>query len=133
MKGKRRYISIALLTVNLLMLIVTLIPHHHHLDGAICLKQDIATEQQSPDRHHPGHDTCCNDECITRFHSPSPTFQHTYSPAYLFVATLFTPTLIEHLLKPQEQRFKRYYTYRETLHGANHARTFSLRAPPCLA
>lgn len=133
MKEKRRYISILLLTVNLLMLIVTLIPHHHHFDGTICMKQDIPAEQQCPTQHRPQHDTCCNDECMTRFHSPSPNLQNTYGPVYLFVATLFTDTIIEHLLKPQERRFRNYYIYREALHDANHAQTFSLRAPPSLA
>ena len=49
---------------------------------------------------------------------------------YVFIATLFTDGIIEHLLKPQERRVKNYYVYRDSLHGTNIPRTTSLRAPP---
>ena len=67
---------------------------------------------------------------MTRFHSPSPSFHTDSGPDYVFIATLFTDGIIEHLLKPQERRVKNYYVYRDSLHGTNIPRTTSLRAPP---
>lgn len=67
---------------------------------------------------------------MTRFHSPIPSVHTDSGPNYVFVATLFTDTIIEHLLRPQERRVKNYYIYREFLHGTKIPRTSSLRAPP---
>ena len=54
---------------------------------------------------------------MTRFHSPIPSVHTDSGPNYVFVATLFTDMIIEHLLRPQERRVKNYYIYRESLHG----------------
>ena len=62
---------------------------------------------------------------MTRFHSPIPSVHTDSGPNYVFVATLFTDMIIEHLLRPQN-----YYIYRESLHGTKIPRTSSLRAPP---
>lgn len=106
MKGKKRFIVTMLFFINIIMLVAAVIPHHHHPNGMICMKQDQPVEQQCPNHHHhPASDSCCSSECMTRFHSPSSV--HTDSgPNYVFVATLFTDTIIEHLLRPQERRVK---------------------------
>ncbi len=141
------------------MLAVPLVPHHHHADGVICMKNDLSgdplcsdhqqcTNQQECAGHHqypsqqqcPGHhqhnpenDACCNDECLTRFQTSVPASHiDLVQPQHGFVAILFTDYIIECLLKPQEQRIKDYYVYRESLHGTNITRAFSLRGPPCL-
>ena len=54
---------------------------------------------------------------MTRFHSPIPSVHTDSGPNYVFIATLFTDVIIEHLLRPQERRVKNYYIYRESLHG----------------
>lgn len=135
MKRKKGFIVTLLFFINIVMLIAAVIPHHHHPDGMICMKQDVPVEQQCPiHHHHPVHhsenDSCCNNECITRFHSPIPSIQTDGRPEYVFIATLFTDGIIEHLLRPQERRVKNYYVYRDSLHGADFVRTASLRAPP---
>ena len=79
MKRKKRYIVTLLLFINIIMLTAAVIPHHHHPNGAICMKQDLPVEQQCPKHHHhPTSDSCCSSECMTRFHSPIPSF-HTDS------------------------------------------------------
>ncbi len=113
------------------MLVVPAIPHHHHANGVICMKNDIPTDTPCPTHHHhSGSDTCCNDGCLTKFDSPTPSIEMDGSPHYVFVATLFTDLIIENLFKPQERRIKDYYAYRETLHSTVISRASGLRAPP---
>lgn len=137
MKGKKRIIVTLLFFINIIMLVAPVIPHHHHPDGMICMKQDLPVEQQCPmhnhhhhQNHQPGSDSCCNSECLTRFQSPIPSIHTDSGPDYVFIATLFTDVIIEHLLRPQERRVKNYYVYRDSLHGTDTPRATSLRAPP---
>ena len=107
MKGKKRFIVTMLFFINIIMLVAAVIPHHHHPNGMICMKQDQPVEQQCPNHHHhPASDSCCSSECMTRFHSPIPSVHTDSGPNYVFVATLFTDTIIEHLLRPQEDESK---------------------------
>lgn len=130
MKGKKRFIVTMLFFINIIMLVAAVIPHHHHPNGTICMKQDQPIEQQCPNHHHPENDSCCSNECMTRFHSPIPSVHTDSGPNYIFIATLFSDVIIEHLLRPHERRVKNYYIYRESLHGTIIPRTSSLRAPP---
>ena len=137
MKGKKRIIVTLLFFINIIMLVAAVIPHHHHPDGMICMKQDLPVEQQCPmhnhhhhQNHQPGSDSCCNSECLTRFQSLIPSIHTDSGPDYVFIATLFTDVIIEHLLRPQERRVKNYYVYRDSLHGTDTPRATSLRAPP---
>ena len=131
MKGNKRFIVTILFLINIIMLVAAVIPHHHHPNGMICMKHDMPVEHKCPvHNHHSASDSCCDSECMTRFQSPIPTLQTDSGPDYVFIATLFTDVIIEHLLRPQEKRIKNFYVYRDSLHGANIPRTFSLRAPP---
>lgn len=136
MKGKRKFIVPSLLIINMLMLVTTLIPHHHHLEGSICIKRDIATEQQCPvhhvPHHHPENDACCDGNCVTRVQSPSPSPQTYHGPEHVLVTTLFTDRIIEFLSHPLARRFRNYYTYLESLHSVALSHALSLRAPPSL-
>lgn len=129
MKNKR-YIVCFLLLVSMIMLAVPTIPHHHHGNGIICMKNDVTPDSPCPVHHHSGNDACCSDGCLARFDSPTPAGQADHGPQYVFIAILFTDFIIENLFKPQEQRIKKYYAYRESLHGTDIHRTHSLRAPP---
>lgn len=129
MKNKR-YIVCFLFLLSMIMLAVPAIPHHHHANGVICMKNDVAADTPRTAHHHAGNDTCCNDGCLTRFDSPTPAGQANNGPQYVFIAILFTDVIIENLLKPQEQRIKNYYAYRESLHGTDISPTYGLRAPP---
>ena len=127
----KRYIVSFLLFISMIMLVVPVIPHHHHADGVICMKNDLTPEPQCPKHyHHPDNDSCCNDGCMTRLNSPTPSVQADNNPHYLFTAILFTDFIIENLFRPQERRIKNYYAYRESLHGTAVNRAFGLRAPP---
>lgn len=130
MKGKKRIIVTLLFFINIIMLVATVIPHHHHPNGMICMKHDLPIEQQCPKHHHPGSDSCCNSECLTHFQSSLPSIHSHSNPDYVFIATLFTDVIIEHLLRPQEKRVKNYYVFRDSLHGTDFHRATSLRAPP---
>lgn len=155
MNGKKRFIVTLLFFINMIMLVAAVFPHHHHNNGMICMKQDLPAEQQCPNQdnpcnqpcnhpnhqpcnhhsnhypfHHPENDSCCSNECLTRFHSPTPSVQTDNGPDYVFIATLFTDVIIEHLLRPQEKRVKNYYIFRDSLHGTDTPRATSLRAPP---
>ena len=130
MKNKR-YIVYFLFLVSMIMLAVPAIPHHHHANGIICMKNDVTPDVQCPaHHHHSGDDPCCSDGCLTRFDSPTPSAQADNGPQYVFIAILFTDFIIENLFKPQEQRIKNYYAYRESLYGTDISRTSGLRAPP---
>ena len=131
MKGKKRFIVTMLLFINMIMLVAAVIPHHHHSNGTICMKHDLPIEQQCPvHNHHTANDSCCDNECMTRFHTPIPSVQTDNGPDYVFIATLFTDLIIENLFRPQEKRIKNFYVYRDSLHGTNIPRALSLRAPP---
>lgn len=120
-----------LFLINIVMLVAAVIPHHHHSDGIICMKHDLPVEHSCPiHNHHSENDSCCDSECMTRFQSPIPSVQTDSGPDYVFIATLFTDVIIEHLLRPQEKRIKNFYVYRDSLHGTNIPRALSLRAPP---
>ena len=127
MKGKKRIIVTLLFFINIIMLVAAVIPHHHHPNGMICMKQDLPVEQQCPKHHHhPESDACCNSECLTRFQSSIPSIHSYSSPDYVFIATLFTDVIIEHLLRPQEKRVKNYYVFRDSLHSTDFYRATSL-------
>lgn len=131
MKGKKRFIISLLLFINIFMLVVAVIPHHHHPDGMICMKHDLPVDHECPaHNHHAGSDSCCSNECMTRFESRAPSVNPDNEPDYVLITTLFTEVIIEHLLRPQEKRVKNYYVYRDSLHGTNIPRALSLRAPP---
>lgn len=97
----KRYIVSFLLFISMIMLVVPVIPHHHHADGVICMKNDLTPEPQCPKHHHPGNDSCCNDGCMTRLNSPTPSVQADNNPHYLFTAILFTDFIIENLFRPR--------------------------------
>lgn len=129
--GKKRIILFFMFFISMIMLAVPVIPHHHHANGIICMKNDRTPEPQCPKHHHhQDNDSCCNDECLTRFNSPAPTVQPDSGPHYVFIATLFTDFIIENLFKPQERRIRNYYAYRESLHSTVINRATGLRAPP---
>lgn len=129
----KRYILSFLFFISILMLVMPVIPHHHHADGMVCMKKDMPTETECPahNHHQQDNDACCNDECQARFHSPALMNHVDFGqPQHVFVAILFDDFIVHHLFKPQEQRIKRNYAYRENLHGTNITRAFGLRAPP---
>lgn len=131
MKTGKQLAVFLLLTINIFMLVIPVIPHHHHTNNTICFKHDISTHEGCPIHHHHNNgDPCCDSNCMTRWDSSIPSFQVEHSPNFVFIAVLFSDQIIKDLFKPQEQRLNNHTVFRESLHGINLPSTFSLRAPP---
>lgn len=133
MKRNKRYIVSFLFFISMIMLVIPVIPHHHHTNGNICMKQDIPTENScscSTHRHHTDNEPCCDSDCLTRLDTSTPSVQVDNSPHFVLIAILFNDVIIKDLFKPQERRINNDYIYRESLHGMYLSRAFGLRAPP---
>lgn len=128
----RRHIAYLLFVVNILMLAVPVIPHHHHADGILCMKSDIEAGCCNHSANKAGEHCCCNTGCITtHFFQQRPTldidFTHTFpdnTPFYS--ASLLSPFIF---LTPSGQ-LRENTTYMEVLHGTFFTRAKGLRAPP---
>lgn len=118
----------------MVMLVVPLIPHHHHSDGIICMKDDIKETECPCDHqhhHHSENDPCCTNECMTHFESPTPVEQlYEVQPQFFYITTLFTEPLLRFLTQPEERNIHRDYVYIESLHGMFITHATGLRAPP---
>lgn len=122
---KRKYIGRLLLLVSMLVLIVPVLPHHHHAQS-ICISNDIG----KPQPHHSA-DSGCGSTCITKLHF---SVQHDNNdciqPQTFEVLSLFCESMFHSLLSPQLESFDRLFCYIERLHGAGRLSAISLRAPP---
>lgn len=137
MKRREKHIAVIFLFISMLMLVASVIPHHHDAKGAICMKQDTTAGHQCPlhhdDNHLPTDNSCCHADCLTRFDSPLPsTTQPDSDPHYLTVTILFTDMLIEQLLRPQEKQSGSYFVYKDSPYDSGHHASRALRAPPAL-
>lgn len=122
-----------LFVISIIMVTITAIPHHHHSDGMICMKDDIQETACpcSPESQHHHDDPCCTNECMASFNSPVPTAQNQeVQPHYLYAITLFTEPLLRLLTQPEEHIIRHYSVYIESLHGTFITRAAGLRAPP---
>lgn len=130
----KRYIAYVLFFVSLLMLAVPVIPHHHHADGLLCMKNDIDTECCTHPVNKAGEHCCCNTGCIaTHFFQQRPNldveFIQLLPGNILFNLTdlLSSPifsSFIGHLRQES--------IYIESLHSTFLTRATGLRAPPFL-
>lgn len=122
------------MVISMVMLIVPLIPHHHHSNGIICMKDDIRDTECPCDHHHPDDDPCCTSDCMTQFESPVPTSQPDgMQPQHIYSITLFTEPLLRFITQPGERGFRRDHVYPESLYGTFIACAAGLRAPPAFA
>ncbi|WP_321438685.1 DUF6769 family protein [uncultured Bacteroides sp.] len=125
---KKRFTGWLLLLVSMLVLIVPVLPHHHHFDNEICLQGDA----DSPTKPHQQADEDCDGYCITKLNFSVPHHDVNVQPHFWQVVTLFPASFIHSLLPPKLESFDRLSFYIESLHGAGISRTISLRAPPML-
>ena len=135
MKNKR-YILYSLMVTCMIMLVVPLIPHHHHGNGMICMKDDVKDTDYPCDQQHHHHqdEPCCTSNCMTYIESSVPTPQlDEVQPQYFYISTLFTEPLLRFLTQPEEKNIHREYVYLESLHGTYILCATGLRAPPALA
>lgn len=131
MKKNKRHILYLLFCISIVMLIVPVMPHHHHTEGVICMKSNAAAEHPCPVHHH-NHKTCCNNECAAKWQSPIPAVQRNIAQHTLFSIILFHEPLLKLLLTPQEVSLDTNLVYLESLHGTFITRATGLRAPPTL-
>jgi len=116
----------------MIMLIVPVIPHHHHEDGAICMKNDLPSDgcchHQGPCNEH----CCCDTGCMTtHFYQQTPSSDNSnLQPCFVWVHTLFSEPLLKLLTLPEETGIRQEFVYLESLHGTFITRTTGLRAPP---
>ena len=135
MSRQRPYVTALLFLLSILMLAVPVVPHHHHGNEVICMKNDFhagCTEAA----HHPGqHPGCCHDKgCIAshfvqrtpRTERQAPVLKPVLLPAVLstFLRQLYA---FGEPCQPVS-----YSPYIESLHGVYIARASGLRAPPSL-
>ena len=127
----KRYIAYFLFFISMIMLIVPVIPHHHHEDGAICMKNDLPSDgchHQGPCNEH----CCCDTGCMTtHFYQQTPSSDNSnLQPCFVWVHTLFSEPLLKLLTLPEETGIRQEFVYLESLHGTFITRATGLRAPP---
>ena len=131
---KKRYITYFLLFISMIMLAVPVIPHHHHDNGMICMKNDIPSEGCC---HHQGscsEHCCCDTGCMTtHFFQQTPNSDNSVAhPDFVWVTTLFFEPILKLLSVPEEAGTGYKFVYIESLHGTFITRASGLRAPPCV-
>lgn len=114
-------------------MLIPLIPHHHHNDSTICIKDDIKKETGYPnpndqENHHDN--PCCMDGCTTHFHFTNPTQQTDKAQSECFYILLFNDSSLQSLPQPEEKTVRCDYTYIEYLYNTYHTFHKGLRAPP---
>lgn len=123
-----------MLIVSITMLIAPVMPHHHHSATEICMRHDINPDDmhhhQQSNPEHQDEDPCCNNDCMTKFHSLLSSIDIDWSPQHTVIMVLFDDFTISYLLAPQERLLKRNYIYIETLHSVTFTNHVSRRGPP---
>lgn len=134
MKAKRN-IAYLLFVISMLMPIIPVIPHHHHADGRLCLKNDISTDCCKHQQHHDGtHDHCCGGDCVTlHFFEQTPntddTWSYTFAPEAVIL--FFEPIIHLQLTAEGAVPDKEAPPYIEHLYSTQWMRATGMRAPPC--
>lgn len=131
---KKQYITYFLFFISLIMLVAPVIPHHHHADGLICMKNDI-TADCCGQHHNPNKDHCCCDKgCVTtQFVQQTPnTDDAGILPDALWAVTLLIEPYSKLLILPEFDIRRQDCGYLESLHGTFITCATGLRAPPCV-
>lgn len=128
---RRKYITLFLLFVSMLMLAVNFVPHHHHYHNGMPCFHSIEKEKKdagtTPAKPH----SC---SCIDSFYAAKDT-GHSHDEAYCnhFPAITLLADLITHYLFIPERTDQTVPIYVELLHDTHLLCNFGLRAPPVLA
>lgn len=123
-----------MLFISAVLITIPAIPHHHHGDSIICMKDDIKDVDccsMHHTHHHQDDDPCCNGDCVTHLLSSTPTLDtEDIQPQFTYIQTLFTESLLRFLTQPVEKDVYNDFVYVESLHGTYLTRAAGLRAPP---
>ena len=129
----KRHITYILLVVSLLMTAVPVLPHHHHANGLLCMKNDISTGccLQHSDSPREGH-CCCQTGCVAHhFFQQMPTdTRNEMQPAASEIIPFLSPLLLRLSDSLTNADKKQIPIYIESLHEKFTARATGLRAPP---
>lgn len=140
---KRRYVAGLLLFVSIMVLMVPVMPHHHHANSQICLKND-RTQQEDVcprhDAHSCPHDgchshTCCHTTGCVAVHfvqSPPDVNPQELDPDFAWTVTLLYESVCKLLIESGNRLPDPDSVYRESLHATFIVRVSGLRAPPCV-
>lgn len=141
MKQKRKNIlAYFLLAVSILVLTVTVFPHHHHdlhfcpiTFCEQCHSWSCSCEHETSEdfaHHHTG-DQSCKTTCVTQFHYLTPSDSHHNTGADYTFFTFIYPLLhqLEILFRAEDSPEPDIY-YLEKLHTQLFTASVGLRAPP---
>ena len=133
---KRRSLLLRLLCiVSLLVMAKPVVPHHHHTGGIICLKADLATDDQCPQGEERACHHCCNDTgCPSAHNAPQAPAQASTVPAPQSLTLSPLPGALTCLpsCPATGGDTRRFPPYIERLHPLPGIQGESLRAPPVL-
>ncbi len=131
--ASNRYITYLLFLISIIMLEVPVIPHHHHTNGMLCMKNDLSANccETQPSEHHKH---CCHTKCVaTHFFKKTPATEDGIEITPSAESSLYLPAVF--LPQSDALSFKPIHKppfYIESLHGTHIARASGLRAPPCV-
>ena len=156
----KRMITHLLLVISMFMLVVPVMPHHHHTNGLLCMKNDLTTngcesmpscctlitaegksvdtDQENDSSAHimptSHHHCCCNTDCATsHFNQNTPSYLDcNFKPEYLWTNILYYEPVFRLLLFPENKEREFITFYIESLHSILANTTQGLRAPPTL-
>ena len=140
-KNKRKNIlAYFLLAVSILVLAVTVFPHHHHgmhfCPITFCEQCDswsCSCEHESAEdfaHHHPG-DQSCKISCVTQFYYLTPVNLNQYTDAdYTFFMLIYPLFRQLEILYQAEDSDESDIYYLEKLHARLFHASVGLRAPP---
>ena len=136
MKRGKRIIAYFLVVVSMLVLMITVFPHHHHglhfCPITLCEQCHTwgCSYEHETNEQETGGETC-KSTCVTQFHYLTPTdSQHQTDADYTFF-TLIYPLFkeLESLLQVEDDSKPDLY-YLEKLHARLFHSSVGLRAPP---
>lgn len=129
---RKRYTAYFLCLVSILMLIVPVVPHHHHADGIICMKNDLHSDGCEHSEEPCANHCCCDNGCVTErfFHQASSTDGIGAQFCLVRTVDLFTVPLFKLPALSDANLTQRRFVYAESLHGTLITHATGLRAPP---
>ena len=130
--ARRHYITVLLFFVSILTLAVPVMPHHHHADGNICLRHDLAAQPVGP-ASHAAHSHCCHNQgCVaTHYFQRVPIVRQHVSPDQAQrLVTDFAMFFLGQSTAFHSHPYLSYSPYVESLHGTYLVHAKGRRAPP---
>ncbi len=124
---RRHYITFLLFLVSLLTLAVPVMPHHHHADGAICMRHSSATPTAPA-----GHSHCCHNQgCVTtHYFQRVPAIQQVSPVQAQRLVTDFAVFFLRQSTADDLPSNSSCTPYIESLHGTYIVHAKGRRAPP---